>query len=571
MNSDEFTGELIEGATLTFYSNIVERDLFDNSHKEIRQNLLEILSKYLDSIGLRATFESRSRGVDLLVEKKENQPEKIEKWIVICSFLERRGMGRNGKPYLMDYRILTTFRPIVRKEFKNISTYTKDILRDSVRILDDIGQGFNVEIFAQPIEFSLLVLDQEIETGTWKVTVAQENATDISKLITKDGAWDAIKNIDATCRNRFIQKNIDCLFLDNVPAGIRSSISKYLGYTGFNFVSSTYDPNNLLYSISNGQRSRPCVVVTHFIRDKSNDEYLDWKLKFTSRGIPTQNILDISNPAHLQTVKLEILHKLGLRPLELEPSEEPSEANGYLYLSRVNEWLEQSDEGWEKYKDILGAVVVYGERPGESEEVILAINDPVSRERNHSEPDDNTDLYDNEVFYNTENVAKALSGGLSLKGLDLNIILTKRIPFDKIDSLVRNLRNYGIGIQKIFYMSRRYSTSPSDPERTEDTSPTTLISYKILSNRHLFYQPSQRLLGQYDLGTVYVEMIYPLTKSIEEDDVTSIIRLSKRRLYRLYNIPSLRIPEPVLIFSDKHNLIAELAKTNRTFPIRLLI
>ena len=69
MMGDEFTGELIEGATLTFYSNIVERDFFDKSHAEIRQNLLEILAKNLASVGLNAIFESRLRGVDLVVEK----------------------------------------------------------------------------------------------------------------------------------------------------------------------------------------------------------------------------------------------------------------------------------------------------------------------------------------------------------------------------------------------------------------------------------------------------------------------------------------------------------------------
>lgn len=465
---------------------------------------------------------------------------------------------------------MLTFRPSVKTAYKNSFTYTKEILRDSVSILDNIGEGFSVEVFGVPMEFSPLILEEEIDTGCWKVTVAQEMSTDISTLTTKNGAFEAIRNIDESCRNRTIRGNIDCLFLNNFDPSMAKKVQNILGYSGLNFDSSRYDSDNLLLSISENERDKNCVVFSQFVRSESGDKYLDWKFKITNQEVPSQNVVSVTSQAHLQTVKLEVLHKLGLRPLELDPSEEEKQIDGFLYLSRVNEWLNHEDPSRDEYRNILGAVLIYGKRQGDSEELILPIDDPITEEGQKYLQEDESNFENDPVVYNEETVAKTLTEGLHLVGLRLNIIISKRIKYDKIQTLVERLAKNGVKVNKIFFFSRHFSSSPSDPERLSESSSTT-ISYKIISDRHLFYQPSQRLLGQFDLGTVYTEQLYPLNEPLGKGDVVSLIRLAKRRLYRLYNVQSLRIPEPIVIFKDKHKIIAKLAGLGKSVPMRLLI
>lgn len=568
MGDNEISGELISGATLSFFSEVVERDKFQKSHTEIRTDIFNNLHESLKG---RVNLKSEKDMVgytNLYAHLLDDNSGTVEKWLFKCSFLERRGISSKNKPFLESYRIVLTFKPIVKPVYKNNPNYTKEILRDCVKILDSVGDNFSVMSFGVSMQFSLLILDEEIDTGSWKVLVAQELATDISTLITKEGAFEAIKSIDASCRNRTIKGNIDCLFLKNVNDATIQNVQSIFKYSSLNFDLTKYDPKSLLLSISERERNRNCVVFSQFSRDNPNDDYPEWKFKITNQEIASQNIVSASSRAHMQTVKLEVLHKLGLRPLELDPSEEEKRIDGFLYLSRVNEWLNQDDPNKTEYSNILGAILVYGKRPGDSEELILPIDDPMTQD-DHDTQTENGDDFES-VVNNDENVAKTLSEGLHLSGLRLNIIITKRIQYDKIQTFVEKLSDTGVTVNKIFYFSRYFSSSPSDPERLSESSSTT-VSYKVISDLHLFYQPSQRLLGQFDLGTVYTEQLYPLDKPLERQDVVSLIRLSKRRLYRLYNVPSLRIPEPIIIFKEKHKIIARLAGLGKSVPIRLLI
>jgi len=148
--------------------------------------------------------------------------------------------------------------------------------------------------------------------------------------------------------------------------------------------------------------------------------------------------------------------------------------------------------------------------------------------------------------------------------------VTQRPSQEKLKELIDKLLERDIKIGKVFYFSTSYSCAPSDPERIEGRN-SDKLSYKILDEKHLFYQPSQRVFGLYDLGTAYCELLYPLNSSFTKNDVISIVRLSKRRLYRIYNIPSLRIPEPIIVFKNKSKLIAEIGGIGGTFPLRLFI
>lgn len=555
----------LEDATLSFFSRVVEKDEISYNHSQLKRNIVLAFRDLMHT--LTVTSETNESTTNYYVEIKGTQVETVEKWRIVVTFLDQRKMGRNGTSYLQDYRILVTFHPEVKQQFLNNPAYAKKILEDSVNILAEIPNSFTLKIDKYSMEFELLTLSEDIDVGKWKVIVGQERVTSVHELLTD--TFGVIKTIDSISRKMSTQRPIKAHFLDNVSDEIYNRLFEIFKYSGITFDSRRINRAAINFLTPGQGLDKNPVIFGSFQKDGSKD-YFQWKLNMSAKGVPTQNIRDASSNAQIQTIKLETMHKLGIRPLELTPDEETGEVDGFLYLTRISDLFKPGSADAEKYKDLLGSVITYGKRSGETEEMILTISDPFNEDPDAD--DFVTGMDKNTIVNNAEIVTGSLVEGMSLRGLTLNILLTKRPLVKEIVYIVNTFKSAGIKINKVFYFSTKYSCSPSDPERLLEGGSSDMISYRILHYNHLFYQPSQLVFGQFDIGTAYCELMYPLDNSISRNDVISILRLAKRRLYRIYNVPSLRIPEPIVVFGrGKREIIAEAGRVAGALPLRLFI
>jgi hypothetical protein len=549
------------GVTLSFFSEVIKKNDLDMSHTQIRENLVASMADFLSTLGVKCHRETKGVKTILLIEMEQRETQLVKGWEVIFNFLSRNEVTSSEKPFLKDYRIILTLRPKYIEDKVILSKSTKEALKDSLSILDKLPEEFELTVSDKRLIFDRLVLDRSIEPNSWKVIVGGNRSATVGDVI--QAATNIIKQVDASSRERNKPNKTDFYFLDNVSKEDHSAISGFLEYSGVNLVPERYSAQTFSLKVSSGQIGTNSAVIGTFPKDGTMT-YFNWKKSTIADRIASQNVIGATSFPKIQTIKLELMHKLGYRPLELNPVEEAVPIDGVLYLSRVNEWLSWDDPDRQKYERLLGSVLVYGERPNETEEVALTIDDPISLDESESK-----DGFE-EVVNNEENVATALSNGMSLSNRTLDLIFTQRVGNNKIYRLVSELGKRNIHIRKAFYFSTKYSCSPSDPERTEGGNNAS-VNYRIVQDKHLFFQPSQRVLGFFDIGTAYCELLYPLDTNIEEMDAISIVRLAKRRLYRVYNVPSLRVPEPIIIFREKKKMIAELSGSGRVIPLRLLI
>ncbi|MEM0136405.1 MAG: hypothetical protein QXU18_14460, partial [Thermoplasmatales archaeon] len=438
---------------------------------------------------------------------------------------------------------------------------------DSLSLLRKLPVDFNVIIFNQAIQFTRLVLNGQVDIGDWSVIAGHTSKHKLRELTDSRNIFEIIKYIDGEFKRLTRSYPTKGIFLNNVDNVRREAIERYLGYSGFLFDKASFNPVVLAAKAQDSNFVRNAMVFSSFPKI-DNDEYPRWKREMIGRRIPSQNVLINPTPAKMQTVKMEVMEKLGFRPLDLDPAEEVSEADGFLYLLRLEDYLDldQMDSLIDS-RNVLGAVTLPGKRFGESEEIIMTIKDSPSysgKLSGEKKEDAST------VIYNEEESTNQIVSILSLKGKTLDLILTRSPKYDNLQTIIQKFEFSGVKIRKVFYFSHRYSCGPSDPERIEG-GVANIVSFKLIDEKHLFLQPSQRIQGLFDIGTVYVGLLYPLDEKITNEDINSLIRLAKRRLYRIYNIPSLRTPEPIIIFKKRAKMIAEMSSFGVKIPLRLFI
>lgn len=557
-----------EGSTLSFYSEVIEKERIDASWSDIKHSLIEYLKKSM-FIGLTYEEISDSKGVTSYVVIPDHKNSRVKRWDIICTFLDKRGVSTSGKPYLESYRIFLTFRPKIKDEFLLdlskggiIGQFT-----DSLFLLSKLPVDFNVIIFNQDIQFTRLVLNGQADIGNWSVVVGHTSKRKLRELTDPDNTFEIIKYIDGEFRRLNRQNPVKGVFLNNVDGVRRAAIEKYLGFSGFLFDKNSNSPAVVAARIQNNSFAKNTIIFSSFPK-VVEDEYPRWKREMIGKGVPTQNVLIDPTPPKMQTVKMEAMEKLGFRPLDLDPSEEVSGVDGFLYLLRLEDYLDIGQAGsLSDPRNILGAVTLPGKRFGESEEVVMTIMDsPSNSVKVSEEGGEDTSM----VIYNEEESTNQIVSILSLKGKTLDLILTRSPKYDNLQTIIKKFESSGTNIRKVFYFSHRYSCGPSDPERIEG-GVADKVSYKLIDEKHLFLQPSQRIQGLFDVGTVYVGLLYPLNETITDSDINSLIRLAKRRLYRIYNIASLRTPEPIIIFKKRASMIAEMSSFGTKIPLRMFI
>jgi hypothetical protein len=565
--------DLRAGLTLSYYSN---RIVNAQSNWKIPENILLIKKSFMEyskSKGLEGVEETNEKGKTHCWIKYPNfsSGNSVEGWNLITDFLNEKEEYSSGKYRVANYRILLILRPYIKPEDRNAIKLTEKIMKESSEVLELLNdETFSLKISNQTLFFSRLILENQVDISDTKILICSNREGKLSDMLNSGKRKEALNYVTDHFQKKLTGKGYKLEFEKGFSDELVNQISSDFSKLGFEIQADRF---NHSIGIPCSEDAYPKVCLFSNFQNSSegepqNKNYFNWKVETLKKRIATQNISVSSlNIATLNMVKLEVLQKLGLEPLELDPNQETISDDGYIYFSRVNEWIDRKLAASGKYSHLLGVVVTFGNRAGESKENVFLIDDP------EDESQDEAEFEKSEIINNSQKVAEFVSDSMGLHKLSFRIIITKRMKQENLNLLLWNLRQKDVNISKVFYLSSLEGKTFSNIERLEESNDAddVRISYKTIDGRHLFYQPSQKLKGPFDFGTMYSELLYPLDSEIDEDDVTSLIRLAKRRLYRIYSLASLRIPEPIIAFKKKAEIISQLSLLADSLPIRLLI
>lgn len=567
MKSEPATGldDLRAGLTLSYYSNRIENGQLNWKKQENRQLVMKSFMEYAKTGGLEGVEETDEEGKTYCWIKYPNfsSYNSVEGWNLIIKFLDEKEEYYSGKYRVANYRILLILRPSIKPEDRNAIKQTVKIMKESSKIIELLSdETFNLRTSNQSLFFSRLILENQVDISDAKILICSNREGKLSDMLNSEKRKEAINYLTDHFQKRLTGKGYKLEFERGVSDELVKQISSDFSRLGFEIQGDRF---NHSFGVTLTEDAYPKVCLfSGFPRssegDPQNKDYFNWKVETLKKRIATQNIsISSLNGAMLNMVKLEVLQKLGLEPLELDPNQETISDDGYIYFSRVNEWIDKKLAKSGKYSHLLGVVVTFGKRAGESKQNVFLIDDP--------------EFEKSEIINDSQKVAEFVSGSMGLHRLSFRIIVTKRMRQENLNLLLRNLKEKDVNISKVFFLSSLEGKTFSNIERLEDSydADDVRVSYKIMDGKHLFYQPSQKLKGPFDFGTMYSELLYPLDSEIDENDVTSLIRLAKRRLYRIYSLASLRMPEPIIVFKKKAEIISQLSLLADFLPIRLLI
>lgn len=575
MNSEPAAGidDVKVGLTLSYYSNKIAHEQLNWKIPANRLLLKESFMEYARSRGLESVEETDEEGKTHCWIKYPNfsSENSVEGWNLTIDFLNEKEKYYSGKYGVANYRMLLILRPYIRPEDRNSIKQTTKIMKESSKVLEILtDETFDLKLNNQSLFFSRLVLENQLDISDTKIFICANREGKLSDMLNSGKRKEAINYLTNYFQKKLMGKGYKLEFEKGLSNELVNQISTDFLRLGFEIQADRF---NHSFGIPCPEDEYPRVCLfSGFPRssevEPQNRDYFNWKVETLKKRIATQNISVASlNTATLNMVKLEVLQKMGLEPLELDPNQETIADDGYIYFSRVDEWIDRKLAASGKYSHLLGVVVTFGNRAGEAKENVFLIDDP------EDESQDEDEFVKSEVINNSQKVAEFVSDSMGLQRLSFRVILTKRMRQENLNLLLRNLKKKDVKVSKVFFLSSLEGKTFSNIERLENSyeAEDVKVSYKIMDGKHLFYQPSQKLRGPFDFGTMYSELLYPLDSDIDENDVRSLIRLAKRRLYRIYSLASLRVPEPIIAFKKKAEIISQLSLLADSLPIRLLI
>ena len=545
-------------ATLSYFSESISNKI-RISHKVIHEEISNKIYELLKYKNPQFVYQQDKRIISV-----PNSDNYFNGWKTVINFLETK--RKVGEKFRTDhFRILLSFRPNFNNSELNKlrSNEIKDQYRKALKILEYLDENLTIEIGSQNITFTRLILDSEIKDfyNSRVILWGRENFQLIQLLSSNSRGKILRKLFDGADQN---VNNIHIVFTEDIQDALIDEVKNKFTQLGFQIYEGKENKKSVL---SNHENYSNTIVFSN-----SNDDemdYVEWKIETLRVRVITQTLSkDQYSVPEWDTIKMECLHKVSSDPLplELNPKDEPNLCDGYIYLSRITEHLREGSE------NLLGVIVTFGKHAGSTEEKILTLEDRPPDKDNKSDRDSDNPNGEDYVAYNVDKVVKDIMSFYNIKGKNMIILLSKRISYENAEKLYETFQKSGVKIVKIVYLSSLHGSVTSNLEALEDDNQEdSSIFYKIIDNKHLFYQPSSKVSRPFDFGTIYSEVLYPLEAGFNKDDVISLIRLAKKRLYRIYNVGSLRIPEPIVIFRKKSRIIDKLGPTGNTLPVRYLI
>lgn len=302
--------------------------------------------------------------------------------------------------------------------------------------------------------------------------------------------------------------------------------------------------------------------VMYVILSETDQEYFDSKQFFLNRGLPFQHIRNISKFSNEQFIRdmvlLEIIKKIEEESLYLRPDIfQNSQISGFIYIddavkkdtnNAYTNFLNISYTFTDSRNFTSERIFVYSkdEIPFYSSKKFLSIN--------------NTDTLANKVREDAE------IGGNG--GQLFDIIVTKQITIKNAGQISESLKKRGIIVNKIYYVSNN-ACKFADNFNALSLNEVWKHSFIKLAENIALVKLATRPFLLPQMFSTLLKIVYPENANVEKEDVSKVIWLTKKRLYRIYNLPNMTLLEPVVIRRKNSEFLVD--RSRKFYWLRHLI
>ena len=441
-------------------------------------------------------------------------------------------------------------------EFKKqyLKTYeVEQIAKDDVNYIEkmigssvDISVG-NIDMNFQAISYSS---EKRIDIGDWNITFDSKEIY-YSKLI--NDASILLKQLGD--KKTFKYRIIDTANSSSADIGkVTNLLDKYGEYLG-----PVFNQNNYT-KIAELPHQKDIVNVV--LLAKSDKQYYnDTKEFFLTYNIPYQHIKmrdefflhDYLN----RTCIVELYKKTHPQDLYLLPDHFlNSHLAGFIYLDvdSIHNELQNT------YSNYLTISYIFSEnRDYSDEKILVGSNIKVYLKRDYMdiiETDKTVDLLmRNEIVKKYSNA-----------GRYFNIVVSKKFNTRSKLLIIERLRENGLNINKIYYVSNFRSRFVDNYNYYNPTN--SQHPYKIVGKNTAIIKLATRPYLFAQLFSSFVEVLYPLDNEISVEDLKNIIWLNKKRLYRTYSLRDMTLLEPIVIKrKNKEFITSKMPDLNINFLI----
>ncbi len=406
---------------------------------------------------------------------------------------------------------------------------------------EKIGKSISILIGEKEVSLTTFSFGEcnVIDIGNWVVNLSQDKSISYSNYAnSKSSVLQEMKKVALTFRL------INLSTRDQSKKGeiIRNEFSK-LGNV-IEPVLDRYYATKL--SIVEQKKDIMNVILT-----ESDQDYHDSKQFFLSKGLPFQHLRDINkfsnNTYSRDVLLLEIIKKMNDQALYLKPDfMETDFVSGFIYLDDISKKI--VDTG--KYSRFLNISYVFTDSKDWTSERIFVYSPeeiPFYSRRGFLE------------FTDANKLANRISEDSEIKRGDnhhFDIILTKDITIKNAHHIVNGLKERDIMVNRIYYVSNYLSRFADNFNAISPTESFT-HPFKILVDNIAVVKLATKPYLLPQMFSTLVKIIYPQKVMIQGEDISKIIWLTKKRLYRIYNLSNMTLMEPVVIRRNNKEFLTQ--------------
>lgn len=549
--ASEVIGMLKEGQISVKYGVGTSSYLSDSIPMEVKLTISELHSIIFDEL------KPKIAEIDTITFRvgKEKQKEKRETIIQTPGHVKYFWVVKIGRYHdTGTMRFLLTIRPKVKEIAKFSKEELKQLIDSSNSLTNKIGDKFQIVAKTKIILFYRLKLDDGlINLDNWKVHLPDDTQVSYSEYL----------------RNENLPRYLD-LFQKHLPLNL-----KIINLTSINVSQISEVKNSLkefgkvsdeILTTDYTRRIEPDNFKGEFqyvILSKDDQIYAESKEWFMEKGLVYQHIRFLEKFLHESATRtllyFEMLAKTYPNFLFLNPSKGfLDEVSGFLYLNdtRTNKLV---DGRYEKEYLLEVSYIFSDSHQDIGEKVVRFKKEQIPFFSRRSEID----------FLDTEKLAKAITEE-DFFSLDskINIILSKRVTADNAIELAKAFNEFGVSLNKIYYISNQESRFVDGYAFGNDK--LCQHPYKFLTAKAAIIKQATKLSIYPQLFSTLVELLFTKTnQGLNETDLAAILWLTKKRLYRYYQVYNLSLTEPQAVFNNSKDYLGRI-KTD-FFSLRHLI
>jgi len=411
-----------------------------------------------------------------------------------------------------------------------------------------VSDGFQLGGF----DFSSVSLQEHVDISHW-FFLLRDGSTDSFRQVYVKDFWikrsENIKNLFA--RNVSSSEKIvflipklrkfDYSLIDIIKKIVSSSVTK-------NVTIEEYSPDTIKTKISSSNlRNLPLVI---FMYEDMFEKYPELKQFLLENNITSQFLrMDVvKNKGYFlkNSLVLEMSQKLGRQLICLDSA--CVKVTNLLYLTDVDIERKLFLVSYEKI-----------ERTAVKEKVRIF---PDLK----TKIDDRRDLLtfeDEGIRILVDNICE-----VGIQSGKVDIYITRFIKFAELNDLVDSLRDKGINIRKVFFISN-HAVKGAVMVSSKDIPFS--FPYALLFDKIAVIRSVKKVIFYGDLLPLWCHLLYPKNSKITNEDVATIIWSIKKRTYRIDNYHSLKLPEILSIFRNPKKTYLKDLKFNQDFELSLLL